>query len=158
MYCEASRGKKRQPRHEGSLSTAMEQVYLARIIMSVADKFTLGSESFSMEGTITSITNTPNGVTANVTGKLGHYGKAYLTYNFLTNPKHETQGSVTGIGRAITDSGEANEGIRNGVWTRDGHMLTIYSLDDVSDGVINFCIETWDFRDDSVRFELSRVE
>jgi hypothetical protein len=126
--------------------------------MSVADKFTLGSESFSVEGTITSITNTPDGVTANVTGKAGHYGKVYLTYNFLTNPKHETQGSVTGIGRAIADDGESNEGIRNGVWTRDGHIVTIYSLDDVTDGAINFCIETWDLRDDSVKFEFSRVQ
>ena len=126
--------------------------------MSVADKFKLGSESFPVEGIITSITNTSTGATANVTGKAGHYGKVYLTYNFLVNPKHETQGSVTGIGRAITDDGDANEGIRNGVWTRDRHIMTVYSLDDVSDGLINFCVETWDFRDDSVKFEFSRVQ
>ena len=126
--------------------------------MSVADKFKLGSESHAVEGTIISITNTPTGATANVTGKAGHYGKVYLTYNFLVNPKHETKGSVTGIGRAITDDGEANEGIRNGVWTRDGHIMTVYSLDDVPDGLINFCVETWDSPDDSVKFEFSRVQ
>jgi hypothetical protein len=31
-------------------------------------------------------------------------------------------------------------------------------LDDVTDGVINFCVETWDLRDDSVKFEFSRVQ
>ena len=31
-------------------------------------------------------------------------------------------------------------------------------IDDVSDGVINLCVETWDFRDDSVKFEFSRVQ
>ena len=126
--------------------------------MSVADKFHLEDESFPVEGTISSITQNQNGMTINVTGKAGHYGKVWLTYNSLVNPKHETQGSFTGIGRAITDDGEVNEGIRNGVWTRDGHIVTVYSLDDVSDGVINFCIEKWNLRDDSVKFEFSRVK
>ncbi|MEE2965106.1 MAG: hypothetical protein VX427_13325 [Acidobacteriota bacterium] len=126
--------------------------------MSVLERLKLESESYSVEGTITSVTSTATGTTANVTGKAGHYGKVYLTYNFVVNPKHETQGSVTGIGRAITDDGESNEGTRNGVWTRDGHIMTVYSLDDVSDGQINLCVETWDFRDDSVKFEFSRVQ
>lgn len=126
--------------------------------MSVAEKLKLGSESFSVEGTITSITTTSTGATANVTGKAGHYGKVWLTYNFLVNPKHDTQGSVTGVGRGLTDEGEVNDGIRNGVWTRDGHIMTIYSLDDVTDGLINFCVETWDLREDSVKFEFSRIE
>ena len=126
--------------------------------MSVADKLKLGTESFSVEGTITSITTIANGATANVVGKAGHYGKVWLTYNFLVNPKHETQGSVTAVGRGLTDDGEMNEGIRNGVWTRDGHIMTIYSFDDVTDGFINLCVETWNLRDDSVNFEFSRVE
>ena len=54
--------------------------------MSVADKLKLGTESFSVEGTITSITTTASGATANVVGKAGHYGKVWLTYNFLVNP------------------------------------------------------------------------
>jgi hypothetical protein len=136
----------------------MEQADVARRTMSVADKFTLQTENFSVEGSITSITNTPNGVTANVTAKAGHYGKVYLTYNFLTNPKHDTQGSVTGIARTVEDSGESNEAIRNGVWTRDGHVITVYSLDDVTDGVINFCVETWDLREDSIKMDFSRVQ
>ena len=126
--------------------------------MSVADKLKLGTESFSVEGTIRSITTTADGGTANVVGKAGHYGKVWLTYNFLVNPKHETQGSVTGVGRGLTDDGDMNQGIRNGVWTRDGHIMTIYSFDDVTDGFINLCVETWNLRDDSVNFEFSRVE
>ena len=126
--------------------------------MSVADKLKLGTESFSVEGTITSITTTADGGTANVVGKAGHYGKVWLTYNFLVNPKHETQGSVTGVARGLTDDGDMNQGIRNGVWTRDGHIMTIYSFDDVTDGFINLCVETWNLRDDSVNFEFSRVE
>ena len=126
--------------------------------MSVADKFKLEDENYEFEGTITSSTQTQTGSTFNVTGKAGFYGKVWVTYNFLVNPKHETQGSFTGVGHSITDDGEAQGGIRNGVWSRDGHVMTVYSLDDISDGVLNFCVETWDFRDDSVKFEFSRVQ
>ena len=62
--------------------------------MSVADKLKLGTESFSVEGTITSITTIANGATANVVGKAGHYGKVWLTYNFLVNPKHVLQMNI----------------------------------------------------------------
>lgn len=126
--------------------------------MSVADKFKLEDETFSLEGKITSNTQTANGSTVNVTGKAGIYGKVYLTYNFAANPKADTQGSFTGIGRGLSDEGEANSATRGGVWTRNGHVITIYSLDDVTDGALNFCIETWDLGDDSVKIESSRVK
>ena len=77
------------------------------------------------------------------------------------NPKLETQGVVNGIGRAVSDEGEVKAGIRNGVRTRDGHVITVYSLDDVSTAVLNFCIETWDLHDDSVgsvKLEFSKVQ
>ena len=66
--------------------------------MSVADKFRLEDESYAFEGTITSSTQTQTGSTFNVTGRAGFYGKVWVTYNFLVNPKHETQGSFTGVG------------------------------------------------------------
>ena len=34
----------------------------------------------------------------------------------------------------------------------------VHSLDDISDGVLNFCVETWDFRDDPVKLEFSRIQ
>ena len=54
--------------------------------MSVADKFHLEDESFQVEGTISSITQNQNGMTINVAGKAGHYGKVWVTYNSLVNP------------------------------------------------------------------------
>ena len=78
--------------------------------MSVADKFKLEDENYEFEGTITSSTQTQTGSTFNVTGKAGFYGKVWVTYNFLVNPKHETQGSFTGVGHSITDDGEAQGG------------------------------------------------
>jgi len=63
-----------------------------------------------------------------------------------------------GVGGAITDDGKASDGIRNGVWTRDGHIVTVCSLDDGSDGVVNCCVKTWGSCDDSVKVEFSRVQ
>ncbi len=74
------------------------------------------------------------------------------------NRNHEIQGSFTGVGRAITDDGKANDGIRDGVWTRDGSVELVCSLDDVLDDVVDFCVETWILRDDSVKFEFSRAQ
>jgi len=126
--------------------------------MSLADQLRLENETFSFELKITSMTQTEEGVQVNATGTVGRYGKVWLTYNFTANPKQEHMGSFIGFGRAITEEGVANEGKRRGVYVSDGLTGTVYSLDDVSDGAPNFCIERWDLANEKIELEFSRIE
>ena len=35
---------------------------------------------------------------------------------------------------------------------------TVYSLDDVTDGIPNFCIEKWDLEKETIELSFSRIE
>ena len=126
--------------------------------MSLAEQLKLEDEIFSFELKITSITQNPEGTQVNATGTVGRYGKVWLTYNFVPNPTQENMGSFVGIGRAITEDGVSNEGRRRGVYIGDGVKGTVYSLDDVSDGATNFCIEQWDLSKETIQLQFSAIE
>jgi hypothetical protein len=68
-----------------------------------------------------------------------------------TNPNSKTQGSFTGRGMGIDDTGNREFAVRAGVWTRSGTTLTLHSLDDLTDGTQNLCkselnLSTGDFQ------------
>ena len=128
--------------------------------MSLAEQLKLEDETFTFELKITSITQTPEGTTVHSTGTVGRYGKVWLTYNFTpnSNPENAHMGSFVGIGRTVTDDGIQNEGQRRGVYVMDGLKAIVYSLDDVTDGLPNFCIEHWDLSSETVTANFSRIE
>ena len=128
--------------------------------MSLAEQLKLEDETFTFELKFTTVSQTPEGTTVNATGTAGRYGKVWLTYNFSPNPNPEYDhlGSFVGIGRAIADDGTQNEGQRRGVYVKDGLTATVYSLDDVTDGLPNFCIEHWDLAAETVTLNFSRIE
>ena len=126
--------------------------------MSLAEQLKLEDEIFSFELKITSITQNPEGTQVNATGTVGRYGKVWLTYNFVPNPTQENMGSFVGIGRTLAEDGVQHEGRRRGVYIGDGVIGTVYSLDDVSDGAPNFCIEQWDLSKETIQLQFSRIE
>ena len=98
-------------------------------------------EKFTLSGKVTSISLTDQGGVINVSSKAGRYGKVFLTYNLkIDNPNFTSQGSFVGRGVGINDDGNRNSGSRQGVWKREGNIITFHSLDDVTDGNRNFCI------------------
>ena len=126
--------------------------------MSLASQLKLEEETFTFELRITSMTQHADGTQVNATGTVGRYGKVWLTYDFTPNPKQEHMGSFVGIGRAVTEEGESNEGQRRGVYVGDGIRGTVYSLDDVTDGAPNFCIEKWDLEKETIELTFSRIQ
>lgn len=126
--------------------------------MSLKDHMKLEDEEFTFQLKITSITQNADGTQVNATGSVGRYGKVWLSYDFTPNPKQEHMGSFIGIGRAVTEEGVANEGQRRGVYVGDGIRGTVYSLDDVTDGAPNFCIENWDLEKETIELTFSRIE
>ena len=100
-------------------------------------------ESFKLSGKITSINLTKEGGVINVSSEAGRYGKVFLTYNVVINQALGNQGHFSGRGIGF-NNGERQGGARQGVFRRDGSVLTFWSLDDVSDGNLNYCETTID--------------
>ena len=100
---------------------------------------TIPSESLSVKGEVTNLELTETGGVISVKAIAGKYGLAFLTYNMSTNPNSKTQGTFTGRGMGIDDTGNREFAQRRGVWTREGTLLTLHSLDDLTDGTQNLC-------------------
>ena len=126
--------------------------------MSLSDQLILEEEISTFELKITSITQTSSGTQVNATGTVGRYGKVWLSYDFTPNSEQQHMGSFVGIGRGLTPDGAAAEGQRRGVYVGDGLKGTVYSLDDVTDGKPNFCIEKWDLEKETIELSFSRIE
>lgn len=111
---------------------------------------TVPEESFSLKGKMLNVELTETAGVVTVQGIAGRYGRVFLTYNMTMNPNSDSQGAFTGRGMGINDEGVRQAGSRQGVWKREGTVITYYSLDDVSDGNQNLCksvldISTGDF-------------
>ncbi|MEL0048196.1 MAG: hypothetical protein VW867_06090 [Gammaproteobacteria bacterium] len=100
---------------------------------------TVPEESFSLKGKMLNVELTETAGVVTVQGIAGRYGRVFLTYNMTMNPNSDSQGAFTGRGMGINDEGVRQAGSRQGVWKREGTVITYYSLDDVSDGNQNLC-------------------
>jgi len=107
-------------------------------------------ESFTLSGKVTSVELTDNGGVITVSAEAGRYGKVFLTYNVKLNPALPNQGYFSGRGIGIDDEGNREAGSRQGVFRREGSIMNFYSLDDVSDGRLNYCETTINLRTDEV--------
>ncbi|HIG61867.1 MAG TPA: hypothetical protein EYQ22_13355 [Gammaproteobacteria bacterium] len=107
-------------------------------------------ESFTLSGKISSIELSDKGGVINVSAEAGRYGKVFLTYNVTLNPAVPNQGSFHGRGVGINDEGVRESGSRQGVFRREGTIMKFYSLDEVSDGIINYCETIIDLRNETV--------
>ena len=96
-------------------------------------------QSYSVEGKLMNLELSENGGVITVKGLAGKYGRVFLTYNMKTNPNFKMQGSFTGRGMGIDDTGNREFAVRAGIWSREGTTLTLHSFDDLTDGVQNMC-------------------
>ena len=95
-------------------------------------------ESFTLSGKITSVELTNGGGTITVSSEAGRYGKVFLTYNVTLNPALPDQGYFSGRGVGFNDV-VRQDGSRQGVFRREGAIMKFWSLDDVTDGNMNYC-------------------
>ena len=112
---------------------------------------TVPGETFSVNGELMNLELTDEGGVITVAAIAGKYGRVFITYNMATNPNSKTQGSFTGRGMGIDDTGNREFAVRAGVWRRSGTTLTLHSLDDLTDGTQNLCkselnLSTGDFQ------------
>ena len=86
--------------------------------------------------TVTNVDIGDDLTTISATGKMGEYGTVYVTYHLTYATR--TSGFVSGNGRGAIDANNVAAGAFRGVWTRDGSMLQIRQVVQISDGTQNF--------------------
>jgi len=125
----------------------VQKIWLAAALLVVAaganadghPTITIPEETFSVQGELMNLELSDGGGVITVAAIAGKYGRVFLTYNMSTNPNSKTQGSFTGRGMGIDDTGNREFAVRAGVWTRSGTTLTLHSFDDLTDGTQNLC-------------------
>ena len=91
-----------------------------------------------LSGKISSIEIKDGGGVIHVSSEAGRNGKVFLTYNVTVNPALPNQGYFSGKGVGFND-GQRQAGNRQGVFRREGSIMKCWSLDEVTDGNMNYC-------------------
>ena len=87
-------------------------------------------------------------------GEAGPYGRVWLSYEFTDKQNNGESGEFTGF--AWTQNGEQfATATLQGVYRRKGAIFQMYSLDMVSDGVINIVSGEVDFVAKTMTFKVS---
>ena len=91
------------------------------------------------------------------TGEAGPYGRVWLSYEFTDKQNRGDSGEFTGF--AWTQNGEEfATATLQGVYRRKGAIFQMYSLDMVSNGVINIVSGEVDFVAKTMTFEVSPLK
>ena len=91
-------------------------------------------------------------------GFVDGYGKVYLTHKFKANSGEALTGDFTGAARAITKAGDMAFASLQGVWKREGKILTIHTLDSLTDGTANYAKGTFDLYEGTLKFDVFAIE
>jgi hypothetical protein len=104
-----------------------------------ASKLTLEKRQADSVMTVTNVDLGDEVTTISAKGKMGVYGTVYVTYN-LTYNADRASGFVTGQGRGAVDKDKVAAGAFRGIWTREGSIVKIRQMVQISDGSQNMDI------------------
>ena len=133
---------------------------LALVLSVGAHAFEVSGNHFEGKFKIDSMTVGENEVTVNASSAaadVGQYGKVYVSYTFTQNPYIPNSGTWKGHGRGMSPDGQLQAGILMGVWTRDGSVFNMKSLDSVTDG-INYVQGTMDVLTGDINLDIYPVK
>ncbi|NCU88275.1 MAG: hypothetical protein EBW26_04285 [Proteobacteria bacterium] len=133
---------------------------LALFLSVGAHAFEVSGNHFEGKFKIDSMTVGENEVTVNASSAaadVGQYGKVYVSYTFTQNPYIPNSGTWKGHGRGMSPDGQLQAGILMGVWTRDGSVFNMKSVDSVTDG-INYVQGTMDVLTGNINLDIYPVK
>jgi len=133
---------------------------LALVLSFGAHAFEVSGNHFEGKFKIDSMTVGENEVTVNASSAAAdvvQYGKVYVSYTFTQNPYIPNSGTWKGHGRGMSPDGQLQAGILMGVWTRDGSVFNMKSVDSVTDG-INYVQGTMDVLTGDINLDIYPVK
>ena len=122
-----------------------------------ASKLTLEKRQADSVMTVTNVDLGDEVTTISAKGKMGVYGTVYVTYN-LTYNADRASGFVTGQGRGAVDEDTVAAGAFRGIWTREGSIVKIRQVVQISDGSQNMDIIDIDMLKDTFVIKAYKVE
>ena len=121
-----------------------------------ASKLILEKRQADSVMTVTNVDLGDEVTTISAKGKLGVYGTVYVTYN-LTYNADRASGFVTGQGRGAVDKDTVAAGAFRGIWTREGSIVKIRQMVQISDGSQNMDIIDIDMLKDTFVIKAYKV-
>ena len=122
-----------------------------------ASKLTLEKRQADSVMTVTNVDLGDEVTTISAKGKMGVYGTVYVTYN-LTYNADRASGFVTGQGRGAVDKDTVAAGAFRGIWTREGSIVKIRQMVQISDGSQNMDIIDIDMLKDTFVIKAYKVK
>ena len=120
--------------------------------------YEVNGESFPANFNITSWTAEDGKSTITSEGVVGEgYGKVYLTHTFNVNSDDGMSGDMVGQARTINQDGELQFASLQGVWSRDGKIVSIHSFDSLNNGVLNLAQGRVDLFEGTLSFKVFPV-
>ena len=120
--------------------------------------YEVSGESFPANFNITSWTAEDGKSTITSEGVVGEgYGKVYLTHTFNVNSDDGMSGDMVGQARTINQDGELQFASLQGVWSRDGKIVSIHSFDSLNNGVLNLAQGRVDLFEGTLSFKVFPV-
>ena len=120
--------------------------------------YEVSGESFPASFNMTSWTAEDGKSTMTSEGVVGEgYGKDYLTHTFNVNSDDGRSGDFVGQARTINQDGELQFASLQGVWSRDGKIVSIHSFDSLNNGVLNHAQGRVDLFEGTLNFKVFPV-
>ena len=128
-------------------------------IMNTSFAFEVSGESFPADFEMTSWSSTSDSSSMTAEGVVGEgYGKVYLSYEFKSNSNNRNKGNFSGSLRSINNDGDMVAASLQGIWKRDGKIVTMYTLDSFSNGDMIYAEGLVDLVESTMKFNAFPIE
>jgi hypothetical protein len=131
----------------------------ALVTMNTCFAFEVSGESFPADFKMTSWSSTSDSSSLTAEGIVGEgYGKVYLSYEFKSNSTDRNKGNFNGSLRSINNDGVMVAASLQGIWKRDGKIVTMYTLDSFSNGDMIYAKGLLDLVESTIKFTAFPIE
>ena len=107
-------------------------------LSSMALGYSISGDSFKGNLEIDTINFGKEYALISASGRAGEYGAVYADYKLMPSNDERNSGTISGLARAINDDGELTGANLTGVYKRNGGIISIYMLDELTNGVIHY--------------------
>ena len=129
------------------------------VITNTSFAFKVSGESFPADFEITSWSSTSDSSSLTAEGIVGEgYGKVYLSYQFKSNSADRNKGNFNGSLRSINNDGVMVAASLQGIWKRDGKIVTMYTFDSFSNGDMIYAKGLLDLVESTIKFTAFPIE
>ena len=107
-------------------------------LSSTAFSYSISGDSFKANLEIDTINFGQEYAVISASGRAGEYGAVYADYKLMPSNDQRNSGTISGLARAINADGVLTGANLTGVYKRNGGIISIYMLDELTNGVIHY--------------------